>query len=100
MIADGESRHLAIDLSLAPASKLSGTLREKLKSTLVTVDIIHGIPPADMGQMFADLNGKGISLTKNEIDSLDVRDPWVKAAKDIFVETLRVPLMPSGRQIT
>lgn len=99
MIADGESRHLAMELSLAPTSKLSGSRREKLKSTLVTVEIIHGIPPADMGQMFADLNGKGIPLTRNEVDALDVRDPWARAAKEIFA-ALNVPLMGSGRQIT
>jgi len=99
MIADGESRHLAIEMSLAPTSKLSGSRREKLKTTLVTVEIIHGIPPADMGQMFADLNGKGITLTKNEVNALDIRDPWARAAKEIF-EGLNVPLMASGRQIT
>lgn len=99
MIADGESRVLAIELSLAPNSKLSGSRREKLKSTLVTVEIIHGIPPQDMGQMFADLNGKGVNLTKNEISGLDVRDPWARATRAIFDE-LRVPLMSSGRQIT
>lgn len=99
MIADGESRHLAIEISLAPTSKLSGSRREKLKQTLVTVEIIHGIPSAAMGQMFADLNGKGVTLTRNEVNSLDVRDPWARAAKEIFAE-LRVPLMTSGRQVT
>jgi hypothetical protein len=99
MIADGESRHLAIELSLAPTSKLSGSRREKLKTSLVTVEIIHGIPPTDMGQMFADLNGKGVTLTRNEGDFLDVRDPWARAAKEIF-SGLNVPLMGSGRQIT
>ncbi len=99
MIADGESRHLTIELSLAPNSKLSGTRREKLRSTLITVEIIHGIPPADMGQMFADLNGKGVGLTKNEVNALDVRDPWARAAKEIF-ETVHVPLMSSGRQVS
>jgi hypothetical protein len=99
MIADGESRHLSIELSLAPTSKLSGSRREKLKTTLVTVEVIHGIPPSDMGQMFADLNGKGITLTRNEVNALDVRDPWARAAKEIF-ESLHVPLMGSGRQIT
>lgn len=99
MVADGESRHLAIELSLSPTSKLPGSRREKLKSTLVTVEIIHGIPPHDMGQMFADLNGKGVALTKNEVLGLDVRDPWAKATKEIFGK-LNVPLMTSGRQIT
>lgn len=99
MIADGESRHLAVELSLAPNSKLSGSRREKLKGTLITVEIIHGIPPQAMGQMFADLNGKGITLSKNEVLGLDVRDPWARAAKEIFHE-LKVPLMTSGRQIT
>ncbi|MCP3912140.1 MAG: hypothetical protein GY713_14425 [Actinomycetia bacterium] len=99
MIADGESRHLAIELSLAPNSKLSGSRREKLKNTLVTVEVIHGIPAQDMGQMFADLNGKGVPLTKNEVLGLDVRDSWAKATKEIF-EQLKVPLMTSGRQIT
>jgi hypothetical protein len=99
MVADGESRHLAMELSLSPTSKLAGARREKLKNTLVTVEIIHGIPPEDMGQMFADLNGKGITLTRNEVDALDVRDLWARAAKQIFTE-LKVPLMTSGRQIT
>ena len=99
MFADGESRHLAIDLSLAPNSKLAGSLREKLKATLVNVEIIHGIPTADMGQMFADLNGKGVTLTRNEADALDIRDPWARAAKEVFAE-LKMPLMGSGRQVT
>ncbi len=100
MIADGESRHLAIERSLASNSHLSGSRREKLKSSLVTVEIIHGIPPADMGQMFADLNGKGVTLTRNEVNALDIRDPWARATKEIFEHELRVPLMTSGRQIT
>jgi hypothetical protein len=99
MIADGESRHLAIELSLAPNSKLPGSRREKLKSTLITVEIIHGIPATDMGQVFADLNGKGVPITKNESEARDVRDPWARAAKEIFKQ-LNVPLMTSGRQIT
>jgi len=99
MLADGESRHLAIDLSLAPTSRLSGSRREKLKSTLVTVEIINGIPAQDMGQMFADFNGKGVTLTRNEVEGKDMRDPWTRAAKEIFAE-LNVPLQDSGRQIT
>lgn len=99
MIADGESRHLAIERSLQSNSQLSGSRREKLKSSLITVEIIHGIPATDMGQMFADINGKSVTLTPNEINALDVRDPWAKVAKEIF-GTLKVPLMTSGRQIT
>ncbi len=99
MLADGESRHLAIDLSLAPTSRLSGSRREKLKSTLVTVEIIHGIPAEDMGQLFADFNGKGVTLTRNEVEGKDLRDPWTRAAKEIFAK-LNVPLQGSGRQIT
>jgi DNA-sulfur modification-associated len=99
MLADGESRHLSIELALSPSSKLPGNRREKLKNKLVTVEIIHGIPPEDMGQMFADLNGKGVTLTKNAVQALDVRDPWARATKEIFRE-LDVPLMSSGRQIT
>ena len=99
MVADGESRHLAIETALAPSSKMPGSRAEKLKQHLVTVEIIHGIPPQDMGQMFADLNGKGVSLTKNEVQGLDVRDPWANATKKIF-EELGVPLMTTGRQIT
>jgi hypothetical protein len=99
MLADGESRHLAIELALAPNSNLPGSRREKLKNMLVTVEIIHGIPPQDMGQMFADLNGKGVNLTKNAVLGLDVRDRWAKATKKVFTE-LGVPLMTTGRQIT
>ncbi|MEV0284755.1 DNA sulfur modification protein DndB [Kribbella sp. NPDC050820] len=99
MLADGESRHLGIEISLSPTSKLSGSRREKLKQELVTVEIIHGIPVAAMGQMFADLNGKGVTLTRNEVDSLNIRDPWARAAKEIFAE-LRMPLVGSGRQVT
>jgi hypothetical protein len=99
MLADGESRHLAIDISLAPRSRLSGSRREKLKSIMVTVEIIHGIPPEDMGQIFADFNGKGVTLTKNEVNGKDVRDPWARATKEIFSK-LSVPLQESGRQIT
>ncbi len=67
MEADGESRLLAIRLALAANSKLSGSRQEKLRATLVAVDVIHGVKPPAMGQMFADLNGKGVTLTRNEI---------------------------------
>lgn len=97
MIADGESRHLAIQRALSPTGKLSGTRREKLKSTLVTVVIIHGIDPKAMGQMFADLNGKGVTLGANEIAALDIRDPWTRATKEIF-DKLEVKLVTTGRQ--
>lgn len=99
MIADGESRHLAIQRALSPTGKLSGTRREKLRNTLVTIVLIHGIDPNDMGQMFADLNGKGVTLGANEVAGLDVRDPWVRAAKDIFGQ-LGVSLVTTGRQVT
>jgi DNA-sulfur modification-associated len=99
MEADGESRLLAIRLALAANSKLSGSRQEKLRATLVTVEVIHGVEPAAMGQMFADLNGKGVTLTKNEIEGLDIRDPWTKATKEIF-EKLNVPLVTTGRQVT
>ncbi len=97
MIADGESRHLAIQRALSPTGRLSGTRREKLKSTLVTVVIIHGVDPKAMGQMFADLNGKGVTLGASEVAALDIRDPWARATKDIF-ENLRVGLVTTGRQ--
>ncbi len=105
MVADGECRHLAIELALSPSSKLSGSLREKLRNTLVVVDFIHGVPPTAMGQMFADLNARGVKLTPNEAESLNIRDPWVKATREIF-EKLRdeegfdVQLQRSGRQVT
>jgi hypothetical protein len=99
MEADGESRLLAIRRLLSANSKLSGTRQEKLRATLVSVDVIHGVPPSAMGQMFADLNGKGVTLTKNEVEGLDIRDPWTKATKEIFAE-LKVPLETTGRQVT
>jgi len=99
MEADGESRLLAIRRALASNSRLSGTRQEKLRTTLVTVDVIHGVPTLAMGQMFADLNGKGVTLTKNETEGLDTRDLWIKATKDIFGR-LRVPLVTTGRQVT
>jgi hypothetical protein len=99
MEADGESRLLAIRRALASNSKLSGTRQEKLRNTLVSVDVIHGVPAPAMGQMFADLNGKGVSLTKNETEGLNIRDLWTKATKDIF-EALNVPLVTTGRQVT
>lgn len=99
MEADGESRLLAIRRALSSTSKLSGTRQEKLRTTLVAVDVIHDVPPAAMGQMFADLNGKGVTLTKNEVEGLNIRDPWIRATRDIF-ETLKVPLQTTGRQIT
>lgn len=99
MIADGESRHLAIQRALSPTGKLAGSRREKLRNMLVTVVIIHGIEPNDMGQMFADLNGKGVTLGANEVAGLDVRDPWARAAKDIFGK-LDVSLVTTGRQVT
>ncbi|MFL5816349.1 MAG: DNA sulfur modification protein DndB [Conexibacter sp.] len=99
MEADGESRLLAIRRALSVGSKLSGTKQEKLRTTLVSVDVIHGVPTAAMGQMFADLNGKGVKLTKNEIEGLNIRDPWTRATKDIFGQ-LRVPLVTTGRQAT
>jgi hypothetical protein len=99
MEADGESRLLAIRRALSTNSKLSGTRQEKLRATLVSVDVIHGVPTAAMGQMFADLNGKGVTLTKNETEGLDIRDPWTKATKEIF-EELKVPLETTGRQVT
>src|SRR4051794_36251972 len=99
MEADGESRLLAIRRALSASSKLSGTRQEKLRATLVSVDVIHGVPASAMGQMFADLNGKGVPLTKNETEGLNIRDPWIKATKDIF-EQLKVPLETTGRQVT
>ncbi len=99
MEADGESRLLAIRRALSASSKLSGTRQEKLRATLVSVDVIHGVPASAMGQMFADLNGKGVTLTKNEVEGLDIRDPWTKATKEIFAE-LKVPLETTGRQVT
>jgi hypothetical protein len=99
MEADGESRLLAMRRLLSANSKLSGTRQEKLRATLVAVDVIHGVPPSAMGQMFADLNGKGVTLTKNEVEGLDIRDPWTKATKEIFAE-LKVPLETTGRQVT
>jgi hypothetical protein len=99
MEADGESRLLAIRRALSTNSKLSGTRQEKLRATLITVDVIHGVPTAAMGQMFADLNGKGVTLTKNETEGLNIRDPWTKATKDIF-DALNVPLVTTGRQVT
>jgi hypothetical protein len=99
MIADGESRHLAIQRALSPTGRLAGSRREKLRNTLVTVVIIHGIDPTDMGQMFADLNGKGVTLGANEVAGLDIRDPWARAAKDIFGQ-LGVSLVTTGRQVT
>src|SRR3954462_8688206 len=44
MEADGESRLLAIRRALSSNSKLSGTRQEKLRATLVSVDVIHGVP--------------------------------------------------------
>lgn len=99
MEADGESRLLAIRRALSETSKLSGSRKEKLRAALVTVDFIHGIPVEDMGQIFADLNGKGVALNKNEMDALDIRDPWARATKRIFGE-LKVPLLTTGRQVT
>lgn len=99
MIADGESRHLAIQRALSPTGKLAGSRREKLRNTLVTVVIIHGIEPSDMGQMYADLNGKGVTLGANEVAGLDVRDPWARAAKEIFGK-LDVNLVTTGRQVS
>ncbi|MEH3052625.1 MAG: hypothetical protein PGN13_01260 [Patulibacter minatonensis] len=99
MEADGESRLLAIRRALSETSKLSGSRKEKLRAALVTVDVIHGIPVEDMGQIFADLNGKGVALNKNEMDALDVRDPWARATKKIFSD-LKVPLLTTGRQVT
>jgi hypothetical protein len=99
MEADGESRLLAIRRALSATSKLSGSRQEKLRATLVAVDVIHGVPTSAMGQMFADLNGKGVALTKNEMEGLNIRDPWSKATKAIFDE-LRVPLETTGRQVT
>jgi hypothetical protein len=99
MEADGESRLLAIRRALSTDSKLSGTRQEKLRATLITVDVIHGVPAAAMGQMFADLNGKGVTLTKNETEGLNTRDPWTKATEEIF-DALNVPLVTTGRQVT
>jgi len=99
MEADGESRLLAIRRALSTSSKLSGTRQEKLRGTLVSVDVIHGVPAPAMGQMFADLNGKGVPLTKNEAEGLNIRDLWTKATKEIF-DQLDVPLETTGRQVT
>jgi hypothetical protein len=99
MEADGESRLLAIRRALSANSRLSGTRQEKLRATLVSVDVIHGVPAEAMGQMFADLNGKGVTLTKNETEGLNTRDPWIRATKEIF-SSLGVPLETKGRQVT
>ncbi|TDD62354.1 hypothetical protein E1263_04150 [Kribbella antibiotica] len=99
MEADGESRLLAIRRALAINSKLSGTRQEKLRATLVSVDVIHGIPTKAMGQIYADLNGKGVTMTRNETEALNIRDLWTRAAKDIF-GGLHVPLVTTGRTAT
>jgi len=99
MEADGESRLLAIRRALSANSKLSGSRQEKLRATLVSVDVIHGVPTHAMGQMFADLNGKGVTLTKNETEGLNIRDPWTRATREIFGK-LHVPLVTTGRQVT
>lgn len=98
MLADGESRHLGVDLILADP-KVSGNLKEKLKAATVSVDVYHGIEPAHMGQIYADLNGHGVNLTKTETQAHDIRDPWVRATKQIF-DQLKVPLAETGRQVT
>src|SRR4051794_9139338 len=54
MEADGESRMLAIRRALSANSKLSDSRQEKLRATLVSVDVIHGVPVDAMGQMFSD----------------------------------------------
>ncbi|MEV5960696.1 hypothetical protein AB0L70_02970 [Kribbella sp. NPDC051952] len=99
MEADGESRLLAIRRALSTNSKLSGTKQEKLRATLVSVDVIHGIPTDAMGQIYADLNGKGVTMTRNETEALNIRDLWTRAAKDIF-GGLNVPLVTTGRTAT
>jgi hypothetical protein len=105
MVADGESRHMGIELALSPSSKLSGSQREKLRNTLVVVDFIHGIAPTAMGQIFADLNARGVKLSPNEAESLNIRDPWVRATREIFdklreEEGYDITLQRSGRQVT
>lgn len=101
MIADGESRHHAIEIVLSGSSKspISGSRREKLKSKIVPVVFFHGIEPTAMAQVFADLNGKGVVLSKVETVSRDMKDPWVKATWRIF-EAINVDLETRGRQVT
>lgn len=52
-----------------------------------------------MGQIFSDLNGKGVKLNANETAARDIRDPWSKATRDIFSK-LGVSLTSNGRQVS
>jgi hypothetical protein len=101
MILDGESRHYALERALndSGANTLSGPRKEILRRKLVTVEVHHGLEPAMMGQIFADLNGKGVKLNSNEVASRDIRDPWAKATRQIFLE-LGIPLQSTGRQVS
>lgn len=101
MILDGESRHYAMERALGDsgARALNGTRKEILRNKLVTVEVHHGIEPAKMGQIFADLNGKGIRLNPNETAARDIRDEWARATREIFNQ-LHVDLQLTGRQIS
>jgi len=99
MIADGESRYLALERCLDPKGGLSGSLREKLRHSLVDVIILHGVGTVVMAQMYSDLNGQGVVMAKAEINAVDTRSPWAKATREIF-DKLNVPLATTGRQVT
>jgi hypothetical protein len=101
MCLDGESRHYSMERAIGDsgANALSGLRKEILRNKLVTVEVHHGLDPLKMGQVFADLNGKGIKLNSNAAAARDVRDPWARATKEIFLQ-LRVPLQETGRQIS
>ncbi len=101
MILDGESRHFSIERALAETGThaLSGSRKETLRSKLVTVEVHHGLDPMVMGQIFADLNGKGVKLNQNETAARDIRDQWSKATREIF-ENLDVALQLTGRQVS
>lgn len=101
MVLDGESRHYSMERAIndSGANALTGLRKEILRNKLVTVEVHHGLDPLKMGQVFADLNGKGVKLNSNAAGARDIRDPWARATKEIFSQ-LDVQLQLAGRQIS
>lgn len=101
MILDGESRHYAIDRALAEQGPgaLDGHRKQRLRDKLVTVQCHFNHNPVVMGQLFSDLNSKGVKITTNDAASRDIRDPWNKVTREIAAD-LGLELENTGRQLT
>jgi hypothetical protein len=97
-LADGESRHLAIE-EIRDDMGVDLLLKDKLLEKKVTVDVYHGVDPARLSAMFIDLNCEGRAVDNVTRANLDIRNEWVNCAKAVS-KRAKVKLATQGRNIT